>query len=77
MKLKIICWNVKGVNNLDKRKVIKTFLRAQRADLLCMQETKIQQMNCALARSIGVSRFFYWRALSAEGVAGGHCPSLG
>ena len=25
MKLKIICWNVRGVNNSDKRKVMKKF----------------------------------------------------
>ena len=54
----------------------KTFLRAQRADLVCLQETKIQLMNCDLAHSIGVSRFFDWRALSAEGVVVGHFPSL-
>ena len=27
MKIKILFWNVRGVNNLEKRKVIKQFIR--------------------------------------------------
>ena len=41
MKIKILSWNVRGVNDPDKRKVIKNFLRIQRADLVCLQETKV------------------------------------
>ena len=41
MKVKIISWNVKGVNDPEKRKVIRNFIRAQRVDLVCLQETKI------------------------------------
>ena len=42
MKLKLLSWNVRGVNNLDKRKIISNFVRSQRVDLVCVQETKIQ-----------------------------------
>ena len=42
MKSKILSWNVRGANAPDKRKVIKNFLRSYRADLVCLQETKIQ-----------------------------------
>ena len=41
MKIKIISWNVRGVNDPDKRKVIKNFLRSYRADIVCLQETKV------------------------------------
>ena len=42
MKVKIISWNVRGVNDFDdKRKVIKNFIRAQRVDLVCLQETNV------------------------------------
>ena len=57
MKVKIISWNVRGVNDLEKRKVIGNFIRAQRVDLVCLQETKIQGMNKALVHNIGVGRF--------------------
>ena len=71
MKVKILFWNVRGVNDSDKRKVIRNFIRAQRVDLVCLQETKVQEMNKALVRSLGVGRFLDWKALNVEWTAGG------
>ena len=71
MKLKILCWNVRGANDSCKRKLIKAFVRNQKVDLLCIQETKIQLMSEGLVRSIGVGRYLDWRALDASGSAGG------
>ena len=36
-----------------------------------LQETKVHQMNNVTARSLRVGRFLNWRALNAEGSAGG------
>ena len=41
MKVKILSWNVRRVNDSEKRKVIRNFIRTQRVDLVCLQETKI------------------------------------
>ena len=41
MKIQILSWNVRGVNDPDERKVIKNFLRTHRVDLVCLQETKV------------------------------------
>ncbi|KAL6314020.1 hypothetical protein AAG906_011754 [Vitis piasezkii] len=71
MKLKILSWNVRGANDRAKRKIIKTFIRNQKVDLLCIQETKIQPMTEGVARSLGSGRFLDWRALDADGAAGG------
>ncbi|RVX11941.1 hypothetical protein CK203_009552 [Vitis vinifera] len=71
MKLKIISWNVRGVNDSSKRKIIKNYIRNQRVDLMCIQETKIQEMSEGIVRSLGTGRFIDWRALNAEGAAGG------
>ena len=46
-----------GENNLEKRKVIKAFLKYQNADLACLQGTKIKAMNRGLVRSLGTGRF--------------------
>ena len=70
MKIKIISWNVRGVNDPDKRKVIKNFLRSYRADIVCLQETKIQEMTVNLARDLGVGRRLNWKELNAEKVRG-------
>ena len=71
MKLKILSWNVRGVNNSEKRKLIKNFIRTQKADLVCVQETKIRNMSDVIARSIEVGRFVDWWVLEVEGTAGG------
>ena len=36
MKLKLLSWNVRGTNNLNKRNVIRNYIRAQRVDLVCL-----------------------------------------
>ena len=71
MKIKILSWNVRGANDPDKRNVIKNFLRRYRADVVCLQETKIQEMSIELVRSLGVGRHLNWRVMNAEGSAGG------
>ena len=48
-----ISWNVRGANNTDKRNVIRNFIRSQRVYLVCLQETKIQEMSSVDARSLG------------------------
>ena len=45
MKIKILSWNVRGVNNPEKKKVIKQFTRDQQVDLVCLQETKVQKLT--------------------------------
>ena len=71
MKLKLLSWNVRGANDRSKRKIIKTFIRNQKVDLLCIQETKIQPMSEGVVRSLGPGRFLDWRALDADGAVGG------
>ena len=39
--------------------------------MVCLQETKVQEMNIEMVRSLGVGRFLNWTALNAEGSAGG------
>ena len=48
MKLKIFSWNVRGMNEGDKRRIIKSMIRSYSADLVCLKETKMQQMNDSL-----------------------------
>ena len=60
MTLKIMSWNVRGVNNQDKRKVLKAFIRSKKVDIVCLQETKVQNMCVGLVHSLGVGRFLDW-----------------
>ena len=71
MKIKILSWNVRGANDVAKRKVIKAFIRMQRVDVVCMQETKFKEVSSGLIRSLGVGRFLDWATLRAKGASGG------
>ena len=62
MKLRILSWNVRGVNDSSKRKVVKALIRSQRVDLFCLQETKIQAMSEGVVGSLGTGRFLDWGA---------------
>ena len=60
MKIKILSWNVRGVNDRNKRSSIKALIRSQKVDLVCLQETKMSQMSLGVVRSLGVGRFLDW-----------------
>ena len=71
MKLKLLSWNVRGANDSSKRKLIKSFVRSQKVDLMCIQETKIQLMSEGVVRSLVSGKFLDWRVLDAARSAGG------
>ena len=70
MKIKILSWNVRGVNDRNKRKLIKALIRSQKVDLVCLQETKMIEMSLGVVRSLGVRRYLGWGALNARGAIG-------
>ena len=45
MKIKMISWNVRGLNDPRKRLVVKNLLREWKCDVVCLQEMKIASMN--------------------------------
>ena len=71
MLIRILSWNVRGINDKDKRKVVKAFLRLQKADLVCLQETKCKLMSDLVVKSLGFGRFVNWGSVHSSGQAGG------
>ena len=71
MKIKILSCNVRGADDVAKRKVIKAFIKMQRVDVVCLQETKFKEVSSGFIKSLGVGRFLDWAALRAEGASGG------
>ena len=63
MKLRMLSWNVRGANDGAKRKVLKAFIKMQRADVVCLQETKLKEVSNRMIRSLGVERFLEWVAI--------------
>ena len=67
MKLRILSWNARWINEGDKHRIIKSLIHSHSADLVCLQETKVQQMSTCLVRSLGVGRCLEWEVVDARG----------
>jgi exonuclease III len=71
MKLKILSWNVRGLNLVEKRMKIKSLLREWKVDVVCFQETKVQVVTRELVQSLWGCAQVDWCYLGAQGASGG------
>ena len=71
MTLKLLSWNVRGLNNPRKRKVCKNLLKEWRCDIICLQKTKFSSVNSAVLHSLSGSPFSDWAVLDAVQTSGG------
>ena len=71
MKLKILSWNVRGLNNPRKQEVVKNMLRNWKGDVVCLQETKLATVDLVTIRSIWGNMYVGWEVLNAVNSAGG------
>ena len=55
MNLKLLCWNVRGLNNSHKRDVVKNLLREWKCDIVCLQESKVNSTNSTIIKIFGVA----------------------
>lgn len=66
--MKIITWNIRGLNSSHKLDVVRNFFREQKPDFLLLQETK---MNKEKAEQIKAIKNYSIKASSLEGASGG------
>ena len=71
MKLKIISWNVRGLNDPDKRLQIKNLIKSWKVDVICLQETKLEVMSRSLVKSLWGCHYVDWVYLGSVGTAEG------
>jgi exonuclease III len=71
MKPRIVSWNVRGLNDVMKCKGVGNLLRGWKADLVCLQETKVSSISRALVRRVWGGSHVKWCSLEAVGASGG------
>ena len=71
INLKILSWTVYGLNDKDKRMQVKNALKVWRADIVYLQETKLEVISRAVIRSLWGSPFVDLDFLVVEGASGG------
>lgn len=70
MEFRAVKLEYQGANKRSKR-IFKTRIRAQRIDLFCHQETKMQEMSKEIVKRLGLGRFLKWEVLDIVGTAAG------
>ncbi|KAF5479667.1 hypothetical protein F2P56_000468 [Juglans regia] len=71
MKHKILSWNVRGLNKVEKRLRIRRLLREWKADIVCLQETKLKLISRRIIRSLWSNIYVDWVYLVSSGASGG------
>ena len=72
MDFSILSWNVRGLNNLAKRKAVQTFVSDLKCNIVCLQETKISDLTNALViETLGPRYRDNFISLPAVGSRGG------
>ena len=71
MKLKMVSWNVCGLNDSRKYLVVKNLLREWSCDVVCLQETKLVGMDRRMVCSLWSCPYVDWVALDVDQMAGG------
>lgn len=66
----MLIWNARGLNSRARHNVVRSIVQQQRASIVCLQESKIENFSVSLNTEITGFDFDYI-SLPASGVAGG------
>ena len=67
----VLCWNVRGLNNPAKRKAVREFVTLVKANLVCLQETKLDVIDQFIVMQCVGPSFDGFAYLPAEETRGG------
>lgn len=67
----ILCWNVRGLNCLDRRTTVHETIAASSCQIVCLQESKLDNVDKFTAAYLGGFRLHSFAQLPAVGTRGG------
>ncbi|KAG2679693.1 hypothetical protein I3760_11G063600 [Carya illinoinensis] len=68
---KFVSWNVHGLNKANKRLQVRKLLWEWKADIICLQETKLKRIDRKIVRSIWSCVHMDWVFMASNGASGG------
>ncbi|KAG2698544.1 hypothetical protein I3760_07G155600 [Carya illinoinensis] len=71
MKPKIVSWNICWLNEANKRLRVRDLLQEWKADIVCLQETKLKLIDRKIVRSLWRGSHVDWSFLASNGASGG------
>jgi exonuclease III len=71
MKPKLLSWSVRGFNEGARRLRVRNLLREWKADVVCLQETKMEDMSSSVVRSLWGCHHVDWCCLNCRVASGG------
>ena len=69
MQLRILSWNIRGLNNPQKCERVKFWLRQWKCDTICLQETKLESVDRRIIRRLWGNPYVDWEVLEAVGTS--------
>jgi hypothetical protein len=67
----VLNWNIRGLNNEDKKKAVKAKIEESGCSVFCIQETKIENLDCSTLEKIAPKRFSKFAFVPSVGASGG------
>jgi exonuclease III len=71
MKPKVLSRNVRRLSERDKRLMLSSLLRDWKADIVCLQDTKLEFVSRVVVRSLWGCQHVDWCYLGLRGASGG------
>ena len=71
LEWKVLDWNVRGLNNKDKRLLVYNIIDESQCAIICLQETKCENFDHSFIRSFCPKRFDRFVFSPSVGALGG------
>jgi exonuclease III len=69
--MRILCWNVRGLDGKGRRRQLKEMVDINRVDIICLQETMKENFTVAELRGLASGKSFSWNWTASAGHSGG------
>ncbi|RCV36438.1 hypothetical protein SETIT_7G319000v2, partial [Setaria italica] len=67
----LISWNVRGLGDTNKRSLVRDAISSSRPNFICLQETKLDNIDCLTVKSFLPAYLDAFQHLNAAGTRGG------